>query len=50
MAQADLTNSKNAFERSSALFSGGIVSRQDFDNAQFNFQNLQAKVNSLKPF
>jgi HlyD family secretion protein len=47
-AQADLTNSKNAFERSSALFSGGIISRQDFDNAQFNYQNLQAKVNSLK--
>lgn len=47
-AQADMSNSRHAFERSSALFSNGIISRQDFDSAQFNFQNLQAKVNSLK--
>lgn len=47
-AQADLTNSTNAYRRSSALFSGGIISKQDFDNAQFSYQNLQAKVNSLK--
>ena len=47
-AQADLTNSSLAFERSSALFSQGIISRQDFDTAQYNYRNLQAKVNSLK--
>ncbi len=47
-AQADLTNSKLAFERNSALFSQGIISRQDFDSAQYNYRNLQAKVNSLK--
>jgi HlyD family secretion protein len=47
-AQADLTNSKLAFERNSALFSDGIISRADYDTAQYNFKNLEAKVNSLK--
>jgi len=47
-AEADLTNSQFAFERNSALFADGIISKADFDNAQFNYRNLQAKVNSLK--
>lgn len=47
-AQADLTNSKLAFDRNSALFSDGIISRADFDTAQYNYKNLQAKVNSLR--
>jgi HlyD family secretion protein len=46
--QADLTNSKLAFERSSALFADGIVSRQDYDNSRYNYQDLEAKANSLK--
>jgi HlyD family secretion protein len=46
--QADLTNSSLAFERSNALYRDGIISRQDFETAQYNYKNLQAKVNSLK--
>lgn len=47
-AQADLTNGKLAFERSSALFSQGIISREAFDTAKYNYQDLRAKMNSLK--
>lgn len=47
-AQADLTNSKLSFDRNSALYRDGIISRADFDNAQYNYKNLQSKVNSLK--
>jgi HlyD family secretion protein len=47
-AQADLTNSRLSFDRNSALYHDGIISRADFDNAQYNYKNLQAKVNSLK--
>ena len=47
-AQADLTNSQLVFERNSALFSNGIISKADFDTAQYNYRNLQARVNSLK--
>lgn len=47
-AQADLTNSSLSFERSNALYRDGIISRQDFDTSQYNYKNLQAKVNSLK--
>lgn len=47
-AQADLTNSSLSFERSNALYRNGIISRQDFDTAQYNYRDLQAKVNSLK--
>jgi HlyD family secretion protein len=47
-AQADLTNSSLSFERSNALYHDGIISRQDFDTAQYNYKNLLAKVNSLK--
>ena len=46
--QADLTSSRLSFERSNALYHDGIISRQDFDTAQYNYKNLQAKVNSLK--
>ena len=46
--QADLTNSSLSFERSNALYRDGIISRQDFDTAHYNYKNLQAKVNSLK--
>jgi HlyD family secretion protein len=46
--QADLTNSSLSFERTNALYRDGIISRQDFDTAQYNYKNLQAKVNSLK--
>ena len=46
-AQADLTNSSLSFERSNALYHDGIISRQDFDTAQYNYKDLQAKVNSL---
>ena len=47
-AQAGLTNSSLAFERSNALYRDGIISRQDFDTAQYNYKDLQAKVNALK--
>lgn len=47
-AQADLTNSKLSFDRNAALYRDGIISKADFDNAQYNYKNLQAKVNSLK--
>lgn len=47
-AQADLTNSKLAFERNSELFSDGIISRADYDNARYNYKSLQAKVNSFR--
>ena len=47
-AQADLTNSKLSFDRNAALYHDGIISRADFENAQYNYKNLQAKVNSLK--
>jgi HlyD family secretion protein len=47
-SQADLTNSKLSFDRNAALYSEGIISRADFDNAQYNYRNLQARVNSLK--
>ncbi len=47
-AQADLTNSSLSFERSNALYRDGIISRQDFDTAQYNYKDLQAKANSLK--
>jgi HlyD family secretion protein len=46
-AQADLTNSKLSFDRNAALYRDGIISRADFDKAQYNYKNLQAKVNSL---
>jgi HlyD family secretion protein len=46
-AQADLTNSKLSFERNATLYHEGIISRADFDNAQYNYKNLQARANSL---
>jgi HlyD family secretion protein len=47
-AQADLTNSKLSLDRNAALYSEGIISRADFDTAQYNYKNLQARANSLK--
>lgn len=47
-AQADLANAKLVYERNQALVKDGVVSKQDFDNAQYNYQNQQARVNSLQ--
>lgn len=47
-SEADLTNSKLAFERSSALYSDGIISRADFDTAQYNYRSLEARAKSLR--
>lgn len=47
-AQADLTNSKLSFDRNAALYREGIISQADFDNAQYNYKNVQARVNSLR--
>ena len=47
-AQADLANSKLVYERNKALHAEGIISRQDFDNAQYSYRNIQAKTDSLK--
>lgn len=47
-AQAELVNSRFTFDRDSALYSQGIISRADFDNAQYKYRNLQAQVNSLE--
>lgn len=46
-AQADLANAKLVYERNKALVGDGVVSKQDFDNAQYSYQNQQARVNSL---
>ncbi len=46
-AQADLTNSRRSLDRNAALYHEGIISRADFDNAQYNYKNLQARVDSL---
>jgi HlyD family secretion protein len=45
-AQADLTNSRLSFDRNEALYREGIISRADFDNAQYNYKNLQASLRS----
>jgi HlyD family secretion protein len=47
-AQADLANSKLAYERNKALRAEGIISRQDFDNAQYAYRNIEAKTDSLE--
>ena len=41
-AQADLTNSSLSFDRSNSLYRNGIISRQDFDAAQYNYKDLEA--------
>jgi HlyD family secretion protein len=46
-AQADLANSKLVYERNKALHAEGIISRQDFDNAQYTYRNIEAKTDSL---
>jgi len=47
-AQADLANAKLTYERNQALVKDGVVSKQDFDNAQYNYQNQVARVASLE--
>jgi HlyD family secretion protein len=47
-AQADLANSRLVYERNKALHTDGIVSQQDFDNAQYSYRNVQAKTDSLE--
>ena len=47
-ARADLANSRLVYERNQALHTEGIISRQDFDNAQYTYRNIQAKTDSLE--
>jgi HlyD family secretion protein len=47
-AQADLANAKLTYERNQALVKDGVVSKQDYDNAQYNYQNQVARVASLQ--
>jgi HlyD family secretion protein len=47
-AQADFANSELVFERNKALLSEGVVSRQNFESAQYSYQNLQARMSSLR--
>jgi HlyD family secretion protein len=47
-AQADLANAKLVYERNKALAGDGVVSKQDYDNAQYSYQNQTARVNSLQ--
>jgi len=47
-ARADLANAKIVYERYKALVSDGVVSKRDFDNAQYAYQNQVARVNSLQ--
>jgi HlyD family secretion protein len=47
-AEADLTNAKLLYERNKELAAAGVVSKQDFDNAQYAYQNDVAKVRSLQ--
>ncbi len=46
--EADLSNAELTFGRRKVLLAEGVVSRQDFDAAQDNYRNLQAKVGSLQ--
>lgn len=47
-AQADLANAKLVYQRNQALVKDGVVSKQDYDNAQYNYQNQTARVDSLQ--
>lgn len=47
-AQADLANAKLTYARNQALVKDGVVSKQDYDNAQYNYQNQAARVASLE--
>ena len=47
-AKADLANAKLVYERRKSLVADGVVSKSDFDNAQYTFENEVAKVNSLQ--
>ena len=46
-ARAQLSDSQRLYERNKQLFeSGGAISRQDYDNSHFRFQQDQASFNS----
>jgi len=47
-AEADLANAKLAYDRNKALAAAGVVSKQDFDNAQYSYQDQQERVRSLE--
>lgn len=47
-ARADLSNAKVVYERNKSLVADGVVSKQDFDNAQYAYQNQVARVDSLQ--
>ncbi|HEY6291267.1 MAG TPA: efflux RND transporter periplasmic adaptor subunit [Terriglobia bacterium] len=47
-AQADLANARLTYQRNQALESAGVVSKQDFDNSEYSYKNLQARVDSLQ--
>ena len=46
--EAQLQNAKAQYERNKALHAEGIISRQDFDNSQYTYRNIQAKTDSLE--
>jgi HlyD family secretion protein len=47
-AKADLANAKLVYDRRKSLVKDGVVSKSDFDNAQYTYENQLAKVNSLQ--
>jgi HlyD family secretion protein len=47
-AKADLANAKLVYDRRKSLVADGVVSKSDFDNAQYTYENQVAKVNSLQ--
>jgi HlyD family secretion protein len=47
-AKADLSNDKLVYERRKSLVADGVVSKSDFDNAQYAYENQVARVNSLQ--
>ena len=47
-AKADLANDKLVYERRKSLVADGVVSKSDFDNAQYAYENQVARVNSLQ--
>ncbi|MGH7140896.1 MAG: efflux RND transporter periplasmic adaptor subunit [Pirellulales bacterium] len=47
-AKADLADAKASLDRTQKLFSGGVLARQAFDDAQAKYDGDLAKVNSLQ--
>ena len=47
-AKADLANAKLVYDRRKSLVADGVVSKSDFDSAQYTYENQVAKVNSLQ--